>query len=87
MYRVRNNRRERPVTEPESGIVLQGTRTLSDEDMAKLMKHQAIREMLGFDEKTWLFAGSELLTVTKLEDEKADPGDEEKTKASKRASP
>lgn len=65
-YIVTNNRRGRPVRDDESGIELLGKRTLTDAEMAKLVKHPAIREMLGCDDKGEPL-GTELLTVVKVE--------------------
>lgn len=62
-YFVRNLRRARPVSDPDTGIVLQGKLRISRENMLKLARNPVIAEMLGFDETKQTFAGSELMTV------------------------
>lgn len=70
-WRVRNNRRTRIVEDPQTKVRLRGTVTLTDEQMKKLEENPVIRAMLRPDDKGG-YLGSELLTVTKIEEAKAD---------------
>lgn len=65
-WQVRNNRRTRPVKDPVTGIVLQGTVKLTDEQMVKLKENSVIAAMLGCD-ADGVPQGTDLLTVTRVE--------------------
>jgi hypothetical protein len=67
---VRNNRKERPVTDQATGITFRGTVTVSDEQMAKLRENPVVAAMLGFD-SAGEPQGTPLLAVERLAPERA----------------